>query len=308
MSKNYEAFVEELKHRINEATGIPMENMTFAKEGDKFAPAGDRLLVKFAEHEDAWEICGIYTNELFRAYQNGTSLDTIASEAAKDLNNIKGSGLYERTKAVKDYERAKRRLFIRLLNADKYAEELKDAVYKKIGDIALVLYMGLGEHQGSIISTKIHKSVVTQWRKDENEVFEKALSNTYYMTPPRIYKWERMIFDPSYEGENFMEMNCPLEHSAIGNCLSTTVKTNGAVAIFLPHVVEKFADILESDLYLVFTSVHEVMIHATKSVNPEDLKVVLSDTLKEATPEEDYLTSKIYKYSREDHKFECVTN
>lgn len=37
---------------------------------------------------------------------------------------------------------------------------------------------------------------------------------------------------------------------------------------------------MEADLYLVFTSVHEVMVHSADMVYPEDLKDVLMDTIK----------------------------
>ena len=47
----------------------------------------------------------------------------------------------------------------------------------------------------------------------------------------------------------------------MGNCLSTSRKTNGAVAVFLPGVAERLAYLLDSDFYMVFTSIHEVMIH-----------------------------------------------
>ena len=59
MQKDYETFVEKLEIGIYEATGIPRENISFEKEGGRFAPVGDRLLVKFAEHDDAWEVCGL---------------------------------------------------------------------------------------------------------------------------------------------------------------------------------------------------------------------------------------------------------
>lgn len=87
------------------------------------------------------------------------------------------------------------------------------------------------------------------------------------------------------------------------NCLSTEKRTNGAAAIFLPGVARRLSELLGSDLYLVFTSVHEVMVHNADVVYPEDLKEVLSDTLEKATPEEDYLTSSIYRYSRRSGEF-----
>ena len=130
MQKDYETFVEKLEIGIYEATGIPRENISFEKEGGRFAPVGDRLLVKFAEHDDAWEVCGLYTQELFKSYQNGSPFEEIIKEITDDLNRIKKADIYEKTRVIRDYEKTKPRLFIRLLNADKYSADLQDAVYK----------------------------------------------------------------------------------------------------------------------------------------------------------------------------------
>ena len=309
MQKDYETFVEKLEIGIYEATGIPRENISFEKEGGRFAPVGDRLLVKFAEHDDAWEVCVLYSQELFKSYQNGSPFEEIIKEITDDLNRIKKADIYEKTRVIRDYEKTKPRLFIRLLNADKYSADLQDAVYKTLGDIALVLYMKVTEYEGCVTSTKIRQGMLEQWGKECDEVFQEAILNTYFMSPPRIYRWEQMIFNPEYEGESFMNLGdkCELKKDAMGNCLSTTKKTNGAVAVFLPGVAEQLAYMLDSDFYMVFTSVHEVMIHNDKFVEPEDLQCVLRDTIREATPKEDYLTSRIYQYNRETHKFICVT-
>lgn len=60
--------------------------------------------------------------------------------------------------------------------------------------------------------------------KECDEVFKEAILNTYFMSPPRIYRWEQMIFNPEYEGESFMNLGdkCELKKDAMGNCLSTT--------------------------------------------------------------------------------------
>lgn len=149
------------------------------------------------------------------------------------------------------------------------------------------------------------KSFVEKWGKDADTVFEAALINTYFISPPRIYHWEKMLFDKTYEGDNFMDIlgTYHPNKGIAGNCLSTEKRTNGAAAIFLPGVARRLSELLGSDLYLVFTSVHEVMVHNADVVYPEDLKEVLSDTLEKATPEEDYLTSSIYRYSRRSGEF-----
>ena len=173
-------------------------------------------------------------------------------------------------------------------------------MYKEVDGIACVLYMKVGQRDGCISSMKIHKASLADWGMDEDEAYENALANTYFLTPPRIYKWECLLFNPNYEGDDFMDMNYEeniVERNA-GSCLSTSIRTNGAVAVFLPDVAQRIADLMDDDFYIVFTSVHEAMIHPKRMFCPEDLERILKETLKEATPDEDYLSDEIYYYDR----------
>lgn len=85
MDKNYELFIKQLTNGIHGTIGIPMENMKFARKGENFAEMGDRLLVKIMEHEDAWETCGLYTEDLFEAYQKGYTLKEILGEILGEI-------------------------------------------------------------------------------------------------------------------------------------------------------------------------------------------------------------------------------
>lgn len=304
MDKNYELFIEQLTNGIHNITDIPLENIKFTNK------EGDRLNITFAEHDDAYEVCSVHVDELYTAYQDGAKLNAIINYISNDVLHAKNNNIYDKTKTLIDYDTAKSRLFVRLLNCDRNSDILKNVVHKTLGDIALTVYAILDDNRKDLISTKVLKTMVEKWGKNEDDIFNEAIANTYRMTPPRIYKWEEMIFNREYTGDSFME-SCDedvISKDAMGNCLSTTIKTNGAVAVFLPGVAEHLAELLNSDFYMAFTSIHEVMIHNAKKVDPEDLKSVLTDTIRETVPEEDYLTSRIYKYNRRTHKFECVTD
>lgn len=306
MDKNYELFIGQLTNTIYETTDIPLENIKFVKKD-----GGDLLNIIFAEHDDAYEVCSVHVEELYVAYQNGIRLNTIVDYICSDVLHAKSIYVYDKTKELMDYDTAKSRLFVRLINYDRNADILRDVVHKTLGDIVFTVYAIVDENEFGIVSTKVLKSMVKKWDKNEDDIFNEAIKNTYYLTPPRIYKWEGVLCDESYAGESFMndEDICDLDKSFSGNTLSTTRKTNGAIAVFLPGVAEKISELLDSDFYMVFTSIHEVMIHSTGSgVDPKDLKLVLQDTLREVTPSSDYLTEKIYKYNRRTHKFECVTD
>ena len=304
MDKNYELFIEQLTNAIHETTDIPLENIKFVK-GDE-----DRLNIIFAEHDDAYEVCSIHLSELSAEYLNdANSFGAIVKHICDDIVNAKNSNMHHKIGELTDYETAKSRLFVLLINYDRNADILQNVVYKTLDDIALVVYAILDEREGKLISTKILKSMVKKWGKNEDDIFNEAIENTYRMSPPRFYILEKMLLNNNYSGDSFMngDDTFQLNDRFVGNLLSTTRQINGAIAVFLPGVAEKISEMLKSDFYMVFTSIHEVMIHSTKSgVDPSDLKNVLKSTIAEATQAQDYLTEKIYKYNRKTHKFECV--
>ena len=306
MSREYEVFVESLRQSLMERLGLNEKQIYFEERDEKgMTPNGDRLFVECNASSVGKEVCGIHTEELFEDYEDGVSLEQIAKTVESEIRKLKTAGFFEKTKNLNNYEKVKNDLFIRALNVERHERELSKAVYRVVGDIALVLYMQVGNLDGRISSMKIRTDNIKEWGKDEKTVFDAALLNTYFISPPRIFYWEKLVYNPDYDGECFMDLNHEfyLTRDSIGSCLSTARRTNGAVAIFLPGVAKRLADLMDADFYMVFTSIHEVMIHNADHSYPEDLENVLRETLREATPEEDFLTDKIYRYCRETGDF-----
>lgn len=305
MRNAYENFVDTLRSKLIQVTGYEEEMISYKKAEDYPPTSGDRLLVKSRKKDSMLEVCALYIEDLYAQYQNGWTMEGIIEEIQRRLEAIEQSECFEKSRNLCNYEKIKEDLFIRLVNVVRNREELKSAIFRTIGDIALVLYARLGDLDGCKTSVMIKRSIFEQWQKDEMSVFNDALLNTYFISPPRIYFWEKLLFNINYEGENFMNLmfDQPLKKEIIGNCLSTTLRTNGAVAIFLPGVAQRLAELLDGGFYMVFTSVHEVMIHCKNSVTPENLKEVLADTVRETTPEEDFLTYNIYYYDPETEQF-----
>ncbi|MDO4338153.1 MAG: DUF5688 family protein [Eubacteriales bacterium] len=304
MEKEYMEFIEEFRQVLLAATGYE-EDRIYLKKKEEYPPtAGDRLFLECEVREESREVCGLYVRELYERYTKGASIEEMTREVLLELKRIQKSGFMGKALELGDYEKVKDSLFIRLLNVDRNREDLHDAIYREIGDIALVLYMAMGETEGCFTSIKIRKDILKKWHGDEEVIFREALLNTYYISPPRIYQWEKLVFDPDYSGENFMNLMTEFEihKGARGNCLSTTKRTNGAVAVFLPGVAQRIGELLGSSFYMVFTSIHEVMIHNDEMVEPQELKKILRETIREATPEEDFLTYLIFHYDKDTGK------
>ena len=306
---DYKKFVEELVKEIGKETGLRVEFCA-------------------ADEEETQDCMNVYTNEngklrlltekiYCKMKTEGKTLSEVVQAVKQSTDDFLKMGISGKLKQLQCYEQVKDKLFIRLLNVEKNKEELGNSLYKQNGEIALTLYMKISNEDGKLTSCKVPLSYVEKWPVKKETVFEEAMKNTMSMMPPRVCEVLKLV-DKKVLSKNtilklrqnhmvgFLHMLAKFCR-AVGNCMSTRLKTNGAVAIFYPGVAKTFCHKLGADgLYLVFTSVHEVMIHDEESVEPENLKTILEETIEEAIPEEDVLTRHIYHYDLKSDQIEMM--
>ena len=124
---------------------------------------------------------------MWQIYMNGirmaATMERIVQEIMHRLDAIVRSECFEKSKDLEDYEKIKDDLFIRLLNVEKNRAELDDAIFRTIGDIALVLYARMGELDGCSTSVKIKQHIFEKWDKDEQMAFNECVAEyIFYFT------------------------------------------------------------------------------------------------------------------------------
>lgn len=300
---DYREFVEEFVMAIEEETGLKAE---FHEENEKMSK--DSIYVYLSDNENSTNIMCVYTKESYGEWKNkNRTFCSLVKEVKQSVENFENMRVPDKMRQMEDYDRVKGSLFIRLINAEKNEDELKYAIYKQVGDIALTLYIMLAEEDGMITSCKVPLRYIDKWNMKKEKIFDVALRNTALMMPPRWYDFMKMLFIPEYDGEDIYDSDYAIQKETLGNCLSTNRKTNGAVAIFYPGVAKYICQEMKTEeLYLVFTSTHEVMVHNVKKLEVEDLKRTLKDTMEEATPEDDVLTNYVYHYDLHTDQIEMV--
>lgn len=208
---------------------------------------------------------------------------------------------------ILEFDYIKERLIIRPINFTDNRFELKNCIYKQIGDMALVLYVLLYDNQSvGVGTTKVQKNVFEQWGKELDEVWNLALHNTNVMAPPRMYMnlLECLKADP--DKGIFMERKekIELEHMDVPT-VTTTRQMNGAIAMFYPNVKEKLAQLFDADYYVAFTSVNDARIHPVGTLAPRQILNCLK-SVNQSFPEDEILTRKVYYYDREKKTLEVV--
>lgn len=88
MSKEYDAFVENLRQLLLERLGLKEEQIFFKEQDEQgMTPSGDRLFVECHASPAGKEVCGIHTEELFDDYEDGVSLEKLQTQWKKKSAN-----------------------------------------------------------------------------------------------------------------------------------------------------------------------------------------------------------------------------
>jgi len=236
----------------------------------------------------------------------GVTTDQILDSILDHINSTVAD-VDDLTDKISSYDKIKDLLIIRPINYPTHKDTIDDSIYQVIGDIALVAYILIDKRDNCITSTMVKRDFATIWGIVPSQIMADAFSNCFSQDPARLLDIHRCMFDCTYAGDDIFATDTTISPSPFGNCLSTNSRTNGAVSAFYPDVLPRLSALMDDDLYLVFTSVHEVMVHPVGSgVTPSDLKNVLEATMEEATPESDILSHHIYRFDATDKSLSVV--
>ncbi len=326
----YKEFVSELQKKLEEKKQeLGYNKMTFLGDGATSADAKELTIIretniKYHKTESdvligdyiilhqydgkREQICRFDCEQLYQEYEEGgweAVWEQILSsiDASRKFMELEIIDLIEKN----EYDLLKDKLFIRPLNFNDHRYELKNHIYRRIGDMVLVLYiLASDEDDGKrhdVLSVKVPRSSMQAWGIDEEEVWENAMSNTYIMAPPRIYLNAMDLVNPPYHRGAFMALNSDitsLSPLAVPT-VTTTSQINGAIAMFYPGVMKRIAELFGDDYYIAFTGTSEARLHKKGTIQPRNILMRIKQMNKTFDPA-DILTNKVYMYETANQK------
>lgn len=237
---------------------------------------------------------GGQVDELLRAAKEGQAISGNNEDRSSEDTSSQElfESLKKATKERKSYETIKSHLIVRPMNYQNNAEKLFGCVYRKNGDVALVLCQLLSDKAHNIFTSRIERKELQWWEKEEDEVLDAALGNTAKIYPPCVYS--------KSHGDAVNFLTVPLEKEDITFLnqvilLSTFKTTNGAAALFYPGVREKMLCIIGGPFYAVFMNINDVVI--LEMDNP--MLTYWLQTASKSSNLGDYLSNKCYLCGQE---------
>ena len=179
------------------------------------------------------------------------------------------------------YAACRSHMIIRPMNFARYQQDLGNAVYRKIGDLALVLHLLACEKCGSSLLIRPSGDTVLPWRLSKQQLLTEAMMNSCRKMPPRLFLSEdcRRVFPyqegillPDEDGQQTLIHPGNRREGHRGYLVTTTGRVNGAVAFFYPGVKDILAEKMGGDYYVAFPSVHEAIIHPVHCINVREIR------------------------------------
>lgn len=243
----------------------------------------------------------IYLESYYEKYKNGAEIETLAHEVIWEYRKNRRLGKIN-LNFICDWEQAKGMVAYRVINAEQNKELLKNVPHKNILDLAKVCYLSLYDGDASVL---IHKGLCELWNISEAELLEAAEENTPKLFPQYLTSINEVMAELLKEGfgEAFdEEMECKIKMYLLTNIS----KCMGAAVMFYPECMEKIAEKLCSDFYILPSSIHEIIIMPVSDENDvEELAVTVKEINASMVDKGEVLSDRVYQYSRKQKEI-CI--
>ena len=267
---------------------------------------GDYVTVAKAKNEQMKQISRFSLEELYdrQVAEGWESVWKQVQDSLHAAGEMMETGVLEQ---MHNYEQIRDKLVIRPVCFNDCRRELREYVYERYGDVALVLYLTVYDGERGLGTVKVPRTTADGWKLPRKRVWEDAMLNTYVAAPPRLYLDPVDCIHAPYEKGEFMSENSAIQKldPERAPLLTTTRKLNGAIAIFYPGVKERLARLSGGSYYVAFTSVNEACIHPAGTILP--IRILRSlKHLNRTCGEAERLSQKVFFYDAEDGSFKTV--
>ena len=245
----------------------------------------------------------IYLNPFYQKYRSGIPMEQILAEI---------TGLYARSGLSLTFEPSqleqpayvRPRIAYKLIHAASNTAMLAKIPYRLLMDLAKVYYLYLGEDEGSQMTIPISHQHLRLWGIDENELDRLACENTPRLFPAKICSILDIISDPEAPDTS----SCSPDSPAPFYILTNQSGLAGAACMLYDGILKDFADRMGSDLLILPSSIHEVLLLSFKNnAQISRLSGMVSDVNSLEVPEDERLSNQIYRYSRSGQQLSMVS-
>lgn len=231
----------------------------------------------------------IYLEDMYKRFDETGDMDELLDliiEIKRDnsIDDVFEPNFYMQFDNIKDD------LFVKLINHKNNMELLVDTPYREFLDMALVIYCDVTKQCGMLSSIMVKNNHVDVWKVDEDRLFEIAVNNTR--------KRGVKTFDMGKDLLNFEDEKVDEDDLVKMIVLTNERGQCGASVMTFDSELDKYCKEFDSGLYIIPSSIHEVIIVPEDRVTDvKSLNSLIADVNRNELEWEDILSDHAYYYS-----------
>lgn len=205
----------------------------------------------------------------------------------------------------KDFEKVRGRIFHKLVNFEANTELLEDIPYTRYLDFAIIYCIYYKDDEIGSGSILIHNSHLEAWGCTTQDLARLAEENTPRIFPLAISTMGNVLRECLGDMEDLPpdEEDIPAPMYIMTN----EAKTNGAITILYPNALKNLADRIHSDVVILPSSVHEViLLPLQRDHNVKELRDAVYEINRRELDREDFLSDNVYLYRRDTGSIEIA--
>ena len=274
VESRYDSNVSVTLNHVMKNNGTELDGITIMEKDKNIAPFYDR-------------------------YREGVSLKAVVSEIIRIYNQNKNS-ININADYFENYENVRKTIVYKLVNYQKNKKLLEDVQYKRVLDLAVVFYCLIEQRKGVSATALIHNEHLRIWNVTEDEIYNDALKNTPVLLAGSIVPMSKILSEIAGTAPvDNDEKVCEYTGEDILYVLTNSSRVNGAACILYDNLLKKFANDVHSDLYILPSSVHEVIIVPKKNAfDKSELADMVREVNEQGVSQDEILSDNVYEYNR----------
>lgn len=311
---NYSEFKETVVERFKEYLPKELQNENWqVNPVRKINRTLDGL--SFTHKEETYHTSPvIYVNDMYEAYKKCNDLNLVLEDASKsfmaamlDKDNIETITMASLTEGG-----VEEKIIFQLINTEQNKEMLADMPHREFADLSIIYRLVVQIDEHGMASSMIDNSIANRIGMSEDQMFKYAAENTKRILPPNIRSMNDVLRDLLRQDgapEEIVEIMVEeLPEDAQMYVVSNSRGIYGAVGMLYEDGFHDLAEKLGTDLYILPSSVHEVIAVSANIGNPDDLAEYVAEVNISEVSLDQRLSNQVYLYDKELRKITLVTD
>ena len=261
-----------------------------------------------AQNENTMISPTLYINDMYEKYSKTGDLQATLREAAVAMDEA----FREAEIPPLDISTAKDNIIFQLVNTMQNEDLLKKLPHRDFQDLSIIYRWVVGVEQQGISSVVINNHVAESLGMGEEELFKAAAENTRRILPPVVQSMNEVMRDM------FVADGMPKELAdlMVGEqepemtmwVISNERKIEGAASMLYEDKLHSLAEKVGTDLYILPSSVHEVIAVSVEMGEPEELARMVAEINMDQVDLSERLSNQVYHYDKDLRKITLATD